>query len=139
MMNNHKDLLKTLVDLLDGIVEVFLVASIRPVLDFHARADHAVDQILRKTLQDHKDKAPKWILKADFLTYTRLALAMPTTILLSWGTWFLPALLVVVVHFASFFERILAEHNVEHGNDDSGEDSMHAQTEDGSFGKSKFP
>lgn len=135
-MNNHKNLLKTLIDLLDGIVEVFLMCAIHPVLDLHARGDHAVDHVLRQLVHHHKNKAPKWMLKDDeFFTYFRVGLALPTIVCLSWGQSFLPAILVFVVHFTSFLERALGEHHVEHGTGDDKDDSMQEQAEEESFGK----
>eukprot|EP00977_Amphora_coffeiformis_P027932 scaffold34666_cov158-Amphora_coffeaeformis.AAC.1 len=93
-MNGQKDLLRALMDLLDGIVEVFLTSILEPLLlEVHSKLDHAVDQVLRKTLESQKEKIPKWVLKEGVVTYGRMSLALPTVVLLSWGHAVLPAVL----------------------------------------------
>jgi hypothetical protein len=136
-MNHQKDLLKTLIDLLDGIVEVFLSAAVKPLLSFHTAFDDGLDQILRQLVSDHQEKIPK---RVGFKTvaYARVFLALPTIIFLSWGHFLTPALLVIVVHLAAYLERAIADLRSDSAND-SGDESQHGlasgSAEEDSFGK----
>ena len=145
-MKNQKDLLKTLVDLLDGLVEVCLAGVIEPLLILHGKIDHTTDRILGQILESQKGKLPRWILQQGTLTHARIALALPMIVLLSWEWCILAALLVVVVLSVSFWERALAEICSDHyyycprgcgsaggEQDDHGEQVQ--QGEDESFGK----
>ena len=136
-MNGQKDLLRALMDLLDGIVEVFLTSILEPLLlEVHNKFDHSVDQVLRKSLENHKEKLPKWLLKDNVFTYGRISLALPTIVLLSWGHSVLPAVLVFVVYSASFWERVIPDVCTDHGlHSDKGDEGDNVNGEEESFGK----
>ena len=136
-MNGQKDLLRAWMDLLDGIVEVFLTSILEPLLlEVHAKFDHTVDQIIRRTLESQKEKIPKWALKEGVMTYGRISLALPTIVLLSWGHSLLPAVLVFVVYSASFWERAMPDFCTNHGaHGDKGDESDNVNGEAESFGK----
>ena len=108
-MNDQKDLFRTLVDLLDGLVEVFLAYAIEPLLEVHCKADHFVEHLFCQFFQKYKAGAPKFLLKAGAVSYGRLALTIPTIVLLSWSHWLLAAIFVLIVHAGSFWENAVAE------------------------------
>jgi len=136
-MNGQKDLLRALMDLLDGIVEVFLTSILEPLLlEVHNKIDHSVDRVLRKSLENQKEKLPKWILKDSAVTYGRISLALPTIVFLSWGHSVLPAVLVFVVYSASFWERVIPDVCNDHGvHSDKGDEGDNVNGEEESFGK----
>lgn len=135
-MNGQKDLLRALIDLLDGIVEVFLTGIIEPLLGLHTKFDHSVGQILSKILQSQKQKIPGWVLKEGTVTYGRIGLVFPTIVLLSWGHSLLPAVLVFVVYAASFWERAMPDFcSDDNIHSDKGDESGNTHGEEESFGK----
>lgn len=136
IMPTQKDLFKTLVDLIDGIVEVLLSSS-EPLLGLHAKAHQTVDGILRQFVVHHKDVIPPWVWRRQFLAFVRMSLLLPTVILLSWGHTLVPAVLVLVVHVASFLERVIPETWVNDGadSDGTGEEQTDVHAEEETFGK----
>ena len=135
-MNSRKDLLKTLIDLLDGIVEVFLATVIEPLLVVYNKLDQAIDRGLKQFLQQYKDQLFKCILQDSAITYARIGLAIPTIVLLSWQCSLVASLVVCVVLSASFWERAIPDVCFDHcapSGEDDGEEG-----EEESFGKSLF-
>ena len=134
-MNGQK-VSRALIDLLDGIVEVFLTSIVERLLELHAKLDHSVDQILRRALENQKEKIPKWVLKEGTVTYGRVGLALPTIVLLSRGHSLLPAVLVFVVYSASFWERAMPDLGSDNAvNGDKRDDGAYVPGEEESFGK----
>lgn len=136
-MNSRKDLLKTLIDLLDGIVEVFLSTVIEPLLVVYNQLDQAIDRCLKQFLQQYKDQLFKCILQdSSAITYARIGLAIPTIVLLSWQRSLVASLVVCVVLSASFWERAVPDvcfDHCEQGGEDRGDEG-----EEESFGKYVF-
>ena len=134
-MSDQKDLFKTLIDLLDGIAEVFVGSTIRPLITTHARAEHAMEQLFRQLIQAYKPRIPAWMLRTPVVTCVRLGLAIPTIVLVSWRQTVLPACLVLVAHLATFLESALAQLDAEHDLSEMKEESEHGHSEEESFGK----
>ena len=134
-MKSQKDLFRTLIDLLDGIVEVFLASVIEPLLIWHVKVDHAIDKLIRKFLHERKDRLPKCILQQGAIAYGRMGLALPTIVLLSWDCSFLASSLVFVELAASFWERVVPDITSDHCTEGEGNDEGE-QGEEESFGES---
>lgn len=136
-MKSQKDLLRTLVDLLDGIVEVFLASVIEPLLIWHGKVDRVIDKGFRRFVHEYKDRLPTWVLQKGAITYGRMGLALPTMVLLSWDCSLLASSLVLVELAASFWERVIPDIACDRYCTD-GEDNNNEgeQGEEESFGKS---
>ena len=111
-MPNDKDLLKTIMDLVDVIVELYLANVIRPFLSLHETFYSALNSTLRSLLDSNKDKIPDWF-TANFITYARTALVVPTILLLTWGHTVLPSILVILVDAGDFLDGVVARYWVD--------------------------
>jgi hypothetical protein len=143
-MNHQKDLLKTLIDLLDGIVEVFLSAAVQPLLSWHASLDDGLDQILVQLVRDHQDKIPRQ-LGYQAVAYARLCVALPTVVFLAGDDLSLTsALLVMCVFLAASLERAIADWRYStvdgsgSSSSDAGEESPHGLSSAGSAEEDSF-
>ena len=99
--------IKPLLDLVDVFVELFLSHVISPFLVFHERVDRAVNCTLRQVLDSYP--IPTWV-TANFISYARAALVIPTLILLAWKHTLLPAILVMAVNCGDFLDGVVTRH-----------------------------
>lgn len=109
IMTSDKALLRTVLDLVDVIVELYLGNIIKPFLTLHERLYSALNSTLRSVLDNNKDKVPDWF-TANWITYARTLLAIPCVCLLSWGHTLLPSFIVVLVDFGDFLDGVVARY-----------------------------
>lgn len=102
-----EDAILKLFALIDSIVELYLGTIIKPFLSLHETFYTALNKALRKILDDNRAKIPDWF-TANWITYTRTVLVVPTILLLSWGYTFLPSFLVIFVDFGDFLDGVVA-------------------------------
>eukprot|EP00429_Kryptoperidinium_foliaceum_P002677 CAMPEP_0176022536 /NCGR_PEP_ID=MMETSP0120_2-20121206/10972_1 /TAXON_ID=160619 /ORGANISM="Kryptoperidinium foliaceum, Strain CCMP 1326" /LENGTH=404 /DNA_ID=CAMNT_0017355677 /DNA_START=73 /DNA_END=1287 /DNA_ORIENTATION=- len=98
--------------LVDSIVELYLGTVIKPFLKFHEAFYSALNKTLRKLLDDNKSKIGDWF-TANFITYARTVLVIPTLLLLAWGHTILPSLIVILVDFGDFLDGVVARYWVD--------------------------
>jgi hypothetical protein len=107
--NKRADLLATVLDLVDGVVELYLGSIIKPFLKIHETFYTSLNSVLRSLLDDHKKDIPVWF-TANFITYARTFLVIPTLLLLAWGHTVLPAIIVILVDFGDFLDGVVARY-----------------------------
>eukprot|EP00537_Pseudo-nitzschia_pungens_P004125 CAMPEP_0172374080 /NCGR_PEP_ID=MMETSP1060-20121228/54357_1 /TAXON_ID=37318 /ORGANISM="Pseudo-nitzschia pungens, Strain cf. cingulata" /LENGTH=414 /DNA_ID=CAMNT_0013100617 /DNA_START=376 /DNA_END=1620 /DNA_ORIENTATION=+ len=93
--------------LIDSVVELYLGSIVKPFLKLHETFYAALNKILRKLLDDHRSEIPEWF-TANWITYARTVLVVPTLLFLSWGYVVLPSLLVIFVDFGDFLDGVVA-------------------------------
>lgn len=144
-MTKQKDLIGTAFDFFDAIVEVYLKTAIQPFLQLHEKFYTGLNKVLRQILDDADTHVPRW-LTANFITYLRTLLVIPTVILLSRGHTVIPALTVIVVDFGDFLDGIVARYwvdmNTNKKKEEAGKfessprtESLASLSEEDSFGK----
>jgi len=109
-MASDKSLLKTIMDLVDLIVELFLGNVIKPFLALHEKFYSALNATLRSLLDNNT--IPIWF-TANFITYARTFLVIPCILLLSWGHTVLPSVIVILVDFGDFMDGVVARYWVD--------------------------
>lgn len=109
---SSKNLLTTVGELIDAIVELYLKTVIAPFLHFHEIFYSSLNRALRQLLDDHKHHIPDWF-TANLITYVRTVVVVPTLVLLSWNHAVLPALLVLAVDFGDFLDGVVARYWVD--------------------------
>jgi CDP-alcohol phosphatidyltransferase len=127
--------------LVDSIVELYLGTIIQPFLRRHETFYAALNKTLRRLLDDNKAKIADWF-TANFITYARTVLVIPTVVLLAWGHTILPSLIVVFVDFGDFLDGVVARYwidikkdrEVEEPSKDLGSRPTSPTPEDDSFG-----
>ena len=129
-----KNLVSTVIDLVDVVVEIYLSSIIKPFLKIHERVYASLNKILRGLLDDHKKEIPVWF-TANFITYARTVLVFPTILLLAWGHTVLPAIIVVLVDFGDFLDGVVARYWV----DIRKEDAAAAESKDKNKSRSTSP
>jgi len=131
--------------LVDSLVELYLGTVIKPFLRFHETFYSALNNVLRKLLDDNKSKIADWF-TANFITYARTILVIPTLILLAWGHTILPAIIVILVDFGDFLDGVVArywvdinkEREKEAASKDKGSRPATPTADDDSFGTFAF-
>jgi len=103
-------LLRTVFELVDAVVELYLKSIISPFLKLHEKFYAGLNKFLRQLLD--RNNVPAWF-TANFITYARTLLVFPTIILLASGYRSLPALLVVAVDFGDFLDGVVARYWVD--------------------------
>jgi hypothetical protein len=98
--------------LVDSIVELYLGTVIKPFLTFHEKFYSSFNTTLRKILDDNKSKIADWF-TANFITYFRTILVVPTLLLLAWGHTLLPSFIVILVDFGDFLDGVVARYWVD--------------------------
>mmetsp|Transcript_8039 Transcript_8039/g.19771 ORF Transcript_8039/g.19771 Transcript_8039/m.19771 type:complete len:411 (+) Transcript_8039:83-1315(+) len=93
--------------LIDSVVELYLKTVIKPLLTFHEKFYNALNKTMRKVLDDNRSKIPDWF-TANWITYARTVLVVPTILLISWGYTLLPSFLVIFVDFGDFLDGVVA-------------------------------
>jgi hypothetical protein len=140
-----KDLVSTVIDLVDVVVEIYLSSIIKPFLKIHERFYASLNSVLRGLLDDHKKSIPVWF-TANFITYARTVLVFPTIVLLAWGHTVLPAIVVVLVDFGDFLDGVVARYWVDVRKEDAAaaeskdksRSASPTNSDNDSFGKSKL-
>lgn len=102
-----EDTILKLFALIDSLVELYLKTVIKPLLTFHEKFYSALNKALRNVLDDNRAKIPDWF-TANWITYARTILVVPTILVLSWGYTFLPSFLVIFVDFGDFLDGVVA-------------------------------
>lgn len=102
-----EDTILKLFALIDSIVELYLKTVIKPLLTFHEKFYSGLNKALRKVLDDNRAKIPDWF-TANWITYARTVLVVPTILVLSWGYTLLPSFLVIFVDFGDFLDGVVA-------------------------------
>lgn len=93
--------------LIDSIVELYLGKVVKPFLSLHETFYTALNKALRQLLDDHATDIPDWF-TANFITYARTVLVVPTLILLAWDCALLPSLIFLLVDFGDFLDGVVA-------------------------------
>ena len=111
-MADIETLVQSFIDLLDVLVELYLGSFIKPflLLHVHVHTDEVYanfNAFIRGFFDDNKKYVPEW-LTANFIAYARAVLLIPTIMLLAGGQLVLPALLIILVHFAGFLDGVVA-------------------------------
>lgn len=125
---------------IDTIIEFYLGSFIKPFLSVHEVFYSALNKVLRKALDDNKQKIPVWF-TANFITYFRTALVIPTLLLLAWDFRILSASIVILVDFGDFLDGVVARFWVDAFNEQNAEDkkrersSSPTTSDSDSFGK----
>lgn len=105
--SQSRDLTTTVFELIDAVVEIYLKNIIRPFLSLHEVFYSGLNKVLRQLLDDRKQKIPTWF-TANFITYARTWVVFPTILLLAWGHFLLPAILVILVDLGDFLDGVVA-------------------------------
>ncbi len=101
-----------LFSLVDSIVELYLGTVISPFLSLHEKFYSSLNTTLRKLLDDNKSKIADWF-TANFITYARTILVVPTLLLLALGHTLLPSFIVILVDFGDFLDGVVARYWVD--------------------------
>ena len=110
--NTMEDLIFKLLALIDSVVELYLAKLIKPFLQFHEKFYNALNKVLRQVLDDNKSKIPDWF-TANFITYLRTVLIIPTLLFLAWQYTILPSFIVILVDFGDFLDGVVARYWVD--------------------------
>lgn len=102
-------------DLVDKYVEKYLSNVIKPFLVWHEKFYSAMNKALRSGLDNNSKYVPDWF-TANFITYLRTVLVIPTLVLLSLGHSILPCLLIISVDFGDFLDGVVARYWNDHKN-----------------------
>jgi len=106
-MSSESNLVTTFVGLGDLIVELYLSSVIKPFLTLHEHFYSKLNAVLRLQLDQNKANVPDWF-TANFITYARTWLVIPTLLLMVWGHLVLPSFLVIFVDFGDFLDGVVA-------------------------------
>lgn len=98
-----------ILNIIDGVVEMYLAQFVKPFLHFHEIFYNNLNVVLRKAMDDNKSKIPDWF-TANFITYARTVLVIPCLLFISWGYWFLPSVIVLLVDFGDFLDGVAARY-----------------------------
>lgn len=136
------DLLTTVFALVDGVVEIYLGSVVRPFVKVHEKFYSGLNVVLRKILDDNQRFIPEWF-TANFITYFRTALVVPTVLLLAWNYCVSAAVICIAVDFGDFLDGVVARFWVdikksrakEAEGKDKGSSSSPANSDDDSFGE----
>jgi hypothetical protein len=102
-----EDAIYKLFSLIDSIVELYLGKVIKPFLSLHEIFYAALNEALRKILDDHRGRIPDWF-TANFITYGRTVLVVPMLLFLAWNWTWLPSAVVILVDFGDFLDGVVA-------------------------------
>jgi hypothetical protein len=93
--------------LVDAIVELYLGSVVQPFVKVHEKFYAALNVVLRKALDDNARSIPPWF-TANFITYLRTALVLPTLLLLAWECNVATSIVVLAVDFGDFLDGVVA-------------------------------
>lgn len=117
--------------LIDSIVEIYLASVIKPFLRFHETFYSSLNRVLRSLLDDNN--IPEWF-TANFITYARTAVVVPTILFLVWEHTVFPAILVILVDFGDFLDGVVARYWVDTNRVVSARSASPSNSDDDSFG-----
>lgn len=100
-------------DFIDKYIEKYLSNVIKPFLVWHEKFYSAMNQTLRSGLDKNAKYIPDWF-TANFITYLRTMLVIPTLVLLSLDHTILPSLLIILVDFGDFLDGVVARYWNDH-------------------------
>jgi hypothetical protein len=106
-MTSIEDTINKLFLVIDSIVELYLGKVIKPFLTLHETFYTALNTVLRQILDDNRSTIPTWF-TANFITYGRTVLVIPTILLLAWDYTILPSMIVLLVDFGDFLDGVVA-------------------------------
>lgn len=110
-MRDHKgDILSTVFELIDAVVEIYLGSVVKPFVKFHESFYSALNVVLRKLLDENA--IPEWF-TANFVTYFRTILVIPTVLLLAWEYWVMAAVICIIVDLGDFLDGVVARYWVD--------------------------
>lgn len=101
------DFLANFFALIDSVVEVYLRSIIKPFLTIHETCYAALNKTIRGILDDNRSKIGEWF-TANFITYARTVVVVPTLLLIAWGHTVIPSILVLLVDFGDFLDGVVA-------------------------------
>jgi hypothetical protein len=96
-----------LFQLVDAVVEVYLGGVVGPFVRVHERFYAALNAALRRFLDDRAPRVPPWF-TANFVTYLRTSLVLPTLLLLAWDFNWPASAVVLAVDFGDFLDGVVA-------------------------------
>lgn len=105
-------LLESLLDIFHLGVEVYLSHVIKPFLILHEKFYLTLNSSIRNFLDENTEKVPNWF-TANFITYFRTVMVVPTIMLLVNGHRCLPAFLILAVDFGDFLDGVVARYWVD--------------------------
>lgn len=107
-MADAETLIHSVIDLLDVLVDLYLGTLVRPFLRFHDDFHANINKMLRRVLDDNRDKMPHW-LTSNASANVRLLLVFPTILFLAWGNVVFPMLFVFTAHFMGLLDSVLSK------------------------------
>lgn len=102
-MADIETLLRSFIDLLDVMVELYLASILKPFLLIHQEFSSNLNEFLIKILAENKKHIPAWF-TATAVAYTRAMLVIPTITLMACGQVVMPAVFVLLVQFSGFLD-----------------------------------
>lgn len=133
LSKQSSDLFNAVFDLIDSVVELYLSSVIKPFLKLHETFYSGLNAILRKLLDDHY--VPEWF-TANFITYFRTALVIPTLLLLAAGHGVVAAVVCLAVDFGDFLDGVVARYwvDVRASQEEKPRSASPANSDEDSFG-----
>ena len=107
-----EELILTVLSLVSGVIEIYLVSVIKPFIKFREIFYNALNQGLRSGLEKHKNKIPEWF-SVKVITLCRTASVVPTVILLTWKHTLIPSITVFAANFGEFLDGVVGRFWVE--------------------------
>jgi hypothetical protein len=102
-MADIETLLRSFIDLLDVMVELYLASVLKPFLLIHQEFSSNLNDFFIKILAENKKNIPEWF-TATTVAYSRAILVIPTITLMACGQVVMPAILVLFVNFVGFLD-----------------------------------
>jgi len=126
----------------DAVVEMYLGRFIRPFVAVHETFYSGLNKVLRKLLDD-APSVPVWF-TANFITYFRTLLVIPTLMLLAYRYNLVAAIICIAVDFGDFLDGVVARYwvDINKQKQEAGKDkgpsrsNSPANSDDDSFGMS---
>ena len=106
-MSRESALLTSIVGVIDAVVELYLHSVIKPFLTLHEEFYSKLNTVLRAQLDRNEKNIPDWF-TANFITYARTWVVIPTLMLMAWGHLMIPSFLVIFVDFGDFLDGVVA-------------------------------
>jgi CDP-alcohol phosphatidyltransferase len=107
MKSEPEDLATSIFRVIDPVVEVYLGSVVKPFVKIHEKFYSSLNTVLRKVLDDNAGRIPPWF-TANFITYFRTALVVPTLLLLAWDYNVIASIIVLLVDFGDFLDGVVA-------------------------------
>ena len=107
-MADANALIQSVSDLLDVLVELYVGSLIGPVLQLHDDFQAQIQLIVRNIVDSNLSRVPEW-LTPSMIANARAVLVFPTILLLSWGQYLIPSILVLAVEFMGLLDAVLVK------------------------------